>query len=270
MKILVINLLSATERRARLQARADQLGLEIEFLVASGFDDLDDATLERLASYWMRKIPGKDIGCFRSHFRAWELVSKLDEPVLICEDDAVLGNTLTQTLSHIEKHIKDDHVYDLETVPRRHLLAKKPLWTSNGDPQISALRIYQNKIGAGAYVLTPFIAKKLVRKTAGKYVMVDAYLWTRTWIKSYQIEPAPVFQDRCLDAYFGISQKEQEPSVQSSGNRVYGAGRWTFKSRMRRLGLELATVPLILVGLVKGQHRHIKIDAKTFDIDVER
>ncbi|MEE9453152.1 MAG: glycosyltransferase family 25 protein [Paracoccaceae bacterium] len=270
MKILVINLPSATERRARLQARADQLGLEIEFLIASGFDDLDEATLNRLASYWMRKIPGKDIGCFRSHFRAWEQVSKLDVPVLICEDDAVLGDTLAETLNHIEKHIKDDHVYDLETVPRRHLLAKKPLWTSNGDPEISARRIYQNKMGAGAYVLMPFIAQKLVRKTAGKYVMVDAYLWTRPWIKSYQIEPAPAFQDRCLDAYFGITQEEQKPSGQPNDKRVYGAGRWTFKSRMRRLGLELATVPLILIGLVRGQHRHIAINPETFDIDVER
>lgn len=100
MKAIVINL---PRRKDRLDYFKDinaatLTKLELEVLEAVDGRELDMRTVIRMgfdtSKSWRdpirkTKLTRGEVGCFISHFKAWERCVELDEPVLILEDDAI-------------------------------------------------------------------------------------------------------------------------------------------------------------------------------------
>jgi len=193
MKIYVINVPAATKRRAMQEAQAARFGLDLHFINAIDAEGLDDAFCQRAANNWTRLISKKDIACFLSHRHVWSLAAQESGPVMIIEDDVVFSPDIKGILSHLSARSDPwDVIYDLEFAPGPHGLSRVAYWQAD-DPTISARFIYKNKIGLAAYVLSPKAAQRL-HDAENLYAMADAYVYTRPWLKPYQIEPAPAVQ----------------------------------------------------------------------------
>ncbi|PAV25876.1 epitope biosynthesis protein [Tamilnaduibacter salinus] len=94
MEIVVISLRRATDRRHAIQRQFDELGLAFSFL-----DAVDGKQPHPLFSrfnarkaWWIGEIPLTDghLGCYASHYLAWQKCVDDGEPKIILEDDALL------------------------------------------------------------------------------------------------------------------------------------------------------------------------------------
>ena len=95
MKIFVINLPESTARRAHIDAQLGPLDVDYVFFEAVNgnvgrtvFDECDD--YQFFINNGRVPSPG-EIGCFASHRSLWQKCVQLNQPILILEDDAAIG-----------------------------------------------------------------------------------------------------------------------------------------------------------------------------------
>ena len=191
MKILVINLKKATERRQFQTAQLQTLGLDYQFFDAINANDADAM---RPKAYWrtgQRPLRETEKACFLSHRACWEKVLETDEPALILEDDALLSDKVPELLKSL-KTVQDFDILNLETRARQ-------IFTGNILDDMPNIRpLYLNKDGAAAYVLWPNGAKKLIKQSDKVIGLADALLWCNFKLSSFQTYPALAIQsDRC-------------------------------------------------------------------------
>ena len=257
MKVIVINPAFHVGRRRFQEAQLARLGLEAEFIDAVSLEDVPDSFCQTAADSWTRGVWRKDIACLLSHRRAWERVAAGNAACAVIEDDVVLSSRTKAVLEHLAAHpAGEDVIYDLEYVPRRHLLAKTALWSVEGIGQ--AVRIYQNKNGLGACVIGPAAAARMVAEEP-VYAMADAYFWTRPWAQFLQIEPALGVQ---MDNFIDYPQLERLPVAFEE--RLFENHHF-LRAKMRRLRLTLDALPSWIVGQVAGVSRPLDIRREEFE-----
>lgn len=109
LPLLFINLDSDEERRQRMQAEFERLGLQGERFPATRWTALSEAEQARLFSpalnaRWFHKpLVNGEKGCYASHLRAWQWL--LDSPhaaVVVLEDDVSLTPDFTAVVNAIE------------------------------------------------------------------------------------------------------------------------------------------------------------------------
>lgn len=99
MKIFVLNLARATQRRALMESRLAELGLEGEILPAIEGAHIPPAELP--AGTEPGLSPG-EIGCYLSHVRFWQTVVERKLPhAMILEDDVILDPQLMEVADEI-------------------------------------------------------------------------------------------------------------------------------------------------------------------------
>lgn len=92
MKIFIINLKSATEKRQRMKDMLDKVGCDYEFFDAIKGSDVDPETYKS-SPHWMdpyhhRHITQGEVGCAISHFNVWKRIAELNlSHALVLEDD---------------------------------------------------------------------------------------------------------------------------------------------------------------------------------------
>ncbi len=257
MKIYVINVPVATERRAMQEAQAKRFGLDMHFVNAIDAAGLDDEFCQRAANNWTRSISKKDIACFMSHRHVWALAVKETSPVMIIEDDVVFSPTIKDVLAVLAARSDPWNViYDLEFAPGRHGISRTEYWHTK-NPEISARYIYKNKIGLGAYVLSPQAAKRL-HDAQDIYAMADAYVWTRPWLAPYQIEPAPAVQMIYLENVTNLESSAAHNREIRFENQSY------LKRKLIRLGITLDEARRFIEGLRDIDKRPLKFDRDAF------
>ena len=243
MKIYVINVPVATERRAMQEAQAERFGLDMQFVDAVDAGALDDAFCQRAANNWTRHV--------------WSLVAKEDRPVMIIEDDAVFSPAIAGVLAHLsERHDPWNVIYDLEFAPGAHGLSKSESWSAKG-PDISARIIYKNKIGLGAYVISPKAAQRL-HDEEPLYAMADAYVWTRPWLVPLQIEPAPAVQMIYLEGRTNLGSRE------ANSSDIEFVNDSPLRRKLIRLRITLDEARRMIPGLRDTQKRPLIMDKDAF------
>lgn len=94
LEIVVISLQRATERRHAIQRQFDELGLTFSFLDAVDGKQTHPlfARFNARKAWWIGEIPLTDghLGCYASHYLAWQKCLEDDRPRIILEDDALL------------------------------------------------------------------------------------------------------------------------------------------------------------------------------------
>ena len=106
------------------------------------------------------------MGCFYSHYRAWKRCVRLQEPILIFEDDVIFyRDYIPVEWQDILLLVTGKHVYDTDFYQKR-------LIDPQGDPQA---RGFKGKVmpGAVGYGITPQGAAKLLDRYTHTFLPAD-------------------------------------------------------------------------------------------------
>jgi len=263
LRILIISRKADEVRRSFQIRQMAALGLSYEFLDAFEAADLSDEDCQTAASNWPSPTRRQDIACFHSHRKAWQTVIEHGAKTLILEDDAVLSDDIAAVLANIEARNEPwNTVYDLEFAPRRHILNRKRAWQDEAGG-FGATRVYQNRVGLAGYVIGPEAAKRALADTTS-YSLIDAHFWHRSWVAAYQIEPAPVIQQRFLEG-----ETESADFVRPEKDQVF-LPLSKLRKLARRLELESIKARNLILGFFVGQKRDVIIDRSRFQAGVAK
>lgn len=261
MKITVINLPSATDRRQFQCQQAKALGLEFDFKDAVHRDQVPTAIANSLAMQWERKMSPTEVACYLSHFQLWEQVASDNQPQLILEDDALLSAQVPSFLKEVEQLVDIDHI-SLEVRGRKKLIGDKVIYTVV-DTELR--RLYLDRTGAAAYILWPSGAKKLVQLHRGKgAALADAQICRAHQLKSFQAEPPLCIQLDCCEHYGIRSPMTTQSTILNTRRDVDDhRGKWRFKIRRILSQLRMARRQLIYSAL--ATRRQLSPRAKDFN-----
>lgn len=187
---LVINMPSARKRRAMQVNQLTSLGLDYRFLDATTVEAIPGGELARFERGWCRPLAATEVACALSHRRAWAEVAAGSAPVLILEDDAVLGKQTRKVLQALRRQPGLDCV-NLETYTTHKVLGTpRPIDGCNH----TLSRVFRDSGGAAAYLLWPEGARKLLASLPGFFPLADAAINLATGLRKYQLEPACAIQ----------------------------------------------------------------------------
>jgi len=195
MKIYVINLPKDTHRKTFQKKQLEKLNLHADFIDASTPITLGKHMLDTHRNDWQRPLRDVEISCYYSHHYLWEKILTDDSPALILEDDALLSQKLPFLLNKIDT-LKEIDFINLESVGRKKIVSKNSVLLR--EDNISLLRLYLDRNGAGGYILFPSGAKKLLAHAKHGIGLADAHIRSCPGLRAYQAEPIVVVQlDQC-------------------------------------------------------------------------
>lgn len=198
----IITLATATARRAFQQRQALRLDFSPIWHRAMGVDDFGDDIHFENAFSWQRPLKKTEVGCFLSHFKIWEKVAFGFGPIVILEDDVVLSDGWGEVIDELAT-LKDVDCINLEAV------GKKQVGKSRQIGRWCIKRMYLNSSGAGAYLLWPSGAQKLVARYAKEgAALADAFINEAKEFEVWQLDPAIVIQ-MCMLPYYGLPAMEE-------------------------------------------------------------
>ncbi len=175
MKSLVINLNRRPDRLSYFETTNSQRLSQLERLEAVDGKELCALKLNEMGfdtnKNWRdpirkTKLSHGEVGCFISHWRAWERCVELNEPLIIFEDDAILSDSFSE--SEVEELLKEHGILYLARYEMKPDLAVKidgklnrpayPYWLC-------------------AYAITPDTAKILLQGGGSKSIVpADEYV----------------------------------------------------------------------------------------------
>ena len=193
-KSYIINLPREKSRRDFMEIQMEALDIDHTLLPAVAVSDINHSDYINDGMGWERPLRKTELACFMSHKRAWEIAALSDTHSLILEDDALLSSSCKQIVNDVIKNTDFDFMC-LETRFRR----KKLIGPIQKSAKSSFARLYQDRAGAAAYLLSPRGAQKLCERSSYiKAGLADAYISSAYELKSYQIVPALAIQlDQC-------------------------------------------------------------------------
>lgn len=263
MKIMVINLAAATDRLSFQKTQMARLGLAFERFEGVNISDIASEVGQAVFSNWQRPMRPGEIACFLSHRAAWQRIVESQVPTLVLEDDALLSSYVPDVLKALSTWDCADHV-SLEVRGRKKLVGRAAIPATG---PISALRMYQDRSGAAAYVLWPGGAEKLLSKTRQKAGLADSVICESYGLRSYQLEPACAVQlDQC--SAYGLAEIIETRSTTvvdktkhpDPGSIINAAG-----FRFRRIKAQFRMLTRRLTVIHRAQRRFVKLDTSHFD-----
>lgn len=177
--IYVISLATDAERRARMTAQFDRLGLPFHFI--DGIDGRgmsekarEQAAPSRLQRYWSH-LTGGEIGCALSHLAAIRMIAEGPHPfAAVFEDDVTVCPDFLEFLAALERDPPPFDVMWLSQSPPKAHRAILPLGRLAGR-QIRA-RVYLDYTAAAA-IYTRAAARRLADAIKFIVAPIDHMLW---------------------------------------------------------------------------------------------
>lgn len=260
MRILVINLNSATDRLSFQSEQLTAMGLKFERIEAREAPETPSPAFLERASQWQRPMRKNEIACLNSHETAWKIIATSKEPGLILEDDAVLSSRLPKVLDVLNNFPEVEHV-TLEVRGRKKILANSAKAIT---PKDNLRRLYQDRTGAAAYILTPEGASKLLAKSKKAAGLADAIIASNYALSSWQLEPALAFQlDQCaqygltspIDPTTSIGTSETQKPVPKNSIQAL-----RFKARRLLAQMRMGWRQISVLTIARRRHVEVEID----------
>lgn len=256
MKAYVISMTSATERRRFQQTQLTRLSIDYEICDAVTVKTISSNEIAKLRGNWERPMSNVEVACYLSHYRLWQRVFDEDKPALILEDDAILSDGITAFIAELAD-TPFNHI-SLETRRRKKLLGKEPV-AQVGSVQLH--RLYQDRTGAAAYLLSPMGARKLLaRHKEFGAALADAQICRAYELESYQTVPALAVQADCAEHYGVEPPIATTSSILNSRLEVdYDESEvWRYKLRRVASQLRMGRRQLSLLGRAKRTYVDFK------------
>lgn len=256
MKVFVINLTNEVKRRYFQEKQLTQLGLNYTITTAVSVDDINKTIYEKHYHDWQRPLRKAEMACYFSHQKLWQTIIDNNQPALILEDDAILSKDTAKVLQALENKIDIDLV-DFEVFAKQKYLAK------TGETLIDDYQLFYihlNSAGAGAYVLYPSGAKKLLACEAKKGIApTDSHIPDCHALKSLQIEPALSMQPEFLE-YYCLENKYHEWTYSTTSADKTNKQKFVFKRIIAQIKLGLYKLWLLPIA----NKRFIKLNKQDF------
>jgi glycosyl transferase family 25 len=186
MRTFLINLKSAVDRKKRMTAQLNSLGISFEMFEAVYGKELP---IETAAKYYdmdfyhkrQKSYTAGSVGCALSHFFIYEKIVKEKIPVaFLLEDDMELTEDLPQVLDAIENKIRKDEIIMIYYQSFTELELIQPeaeiLYTQY---QLFPLVNLKGLTCTGAYCITYDVAKRFIDKLPPLTTFAD------DWLKFY-------------------------------------------------------------------------------------
>lgn len=246
--IVVISLARATARRAHVADVLGRLDLPFRFHDAVDAAALTEAAFLRLCGLWCRPLRRGEVACALSHRQVWETVAAGTAPVLVLEDDVVLGRDSPAILSRLSG-IGDLDCITLETMNIRKVLrGGAPI----GIGTYALSGVVRDSGGAAAYLLWPDGARKALRGLPGFLPLADAAINLAPGLRKAQLEPACAIQAMFLDDV----PDTLRASTASAGQRPRGTTPGArLRFALRRLVVELFIATRLLRAMGRSRKR---------------
>ena len=203
MKIIVISLLSSLKRRASAQKQLDELCQEFEFLDAvdgrtSQHPLLDSYDEEKFIIHYGRPANKGELGCYSSHYLAWQRCIDLQEPVLIMEDDFQLTERFSDALEICEQLISRQGYIRLQETRKSRAFFERQV----GD--FSLVKYTKAPQGGLCYVLTPQVAQRFIEHSEEFIYPLDVF------VRHFWIHKVPLYGLTPYVADGGVLADESE------------------------------------------------------------
>lgn len=260
--VYIISLASAQRRRAFQEAQAQRLGFEPMWQAAVGVKDFSDEEFLQHAFRWQRPLKKTEVGCFLSHQRVWQRIAVSGGPAVVLEDDVILADHWVSAIAALSQ-LQGLDLINLEAV------GKKQLGESRHCGALTIQRLHLNSSGAGAYLLWPQAAQRLLQRAEQHgAALADVFINEACEISAWQLVPAIVIQ-QCMLPYYGLpaqeegaSQiaREQHASPLPPSLMVAWAMRWRrlvgeFKKGISKMGILLGHRRQFVPFLTHQRHR---------------
>lgn len=234
--VKVISMVAATDRRKAFAAGAQSSSMPWDFFAAlrspPGTLIYDEAlAIKRFG----RPLKPGEIGCYASHFAAWEqfLASAADQ-LVIFEDDIVVDWPAVEQLCRHDLGARGIHILKLfATHPVHAKVVKYKLLSDHSH----LIRLRGYTYGTQAYVLSRHGAAALYASCRQMTMPVD-WAMSRYWdygVPNYAVFPFPILER------YGPSTIEHAQALQVSRSRLqrYARFSWRIKERASRAVVDL-------------------------------
>lgn len=241
MQALVINMKESQDRWSFMAKQLQELGLSYSRLEAYDLSTLSVEEFERYSQSWERPLRKAEVGCFLSHKSVWQKVVKENKPYLVLEDDVLISKDIVDVLSYFDQ-TNEYGLINFETTHRQKLIGNSEVRINH---KYSLRRLFHNKTGSAAYIIWPFLAKKLLAKYSDqKAALADAAIYTNFFkLKQFQITPALAVQFQ-YSKFFSIESPFKDSSSIASNPRPKKTSLM-FKYRRYRIQLSIAMVQFL-------------------------
>jgi glycosyl transferase, family 25 len=217
MNILIINLPEATDRLNFQRMQMKRLGLDFEIVTAVEGQSIDPVYYQKMRTTGMRILSHNEVGCFLSHLECWQRCVESNQPTMVFEDDAVIGNVLPHVLTDFLTMIPDGpSILSLEFFSTKKRVSKRVADLNNGAGSIYNLAFAG--AGAAAYIIWPKAAKLCLEKARKQISLADIFLYSIKGTHLYQIVPALVMQ-LGVCGHEGIIGNAASSTINSAGSR---------------------------------------------------
>ena len=246
-RIYVINLARATDRLAAMRSKLDELGLPFERIDAvdgramSVEERMEFARLRARANGW---LPGA-IGCFRSHFQAWNRIAEDSAGFgVVFEDDVHISSSLPMVVTNLGKHLGHFDIVRFEGTRHRVLLDMKE---SLSVLPISLYGVRSETWGAGAYAITRDAARLLLVEPVKSHSPVDFFLFDKR--SSAAARRHRIFQSvpaLCVQSKFDLVRGTVQ--TQYGSDIEHGSDRSRWQHRLRIVAWRVRGLKNLIVG----------------------
>lgn len=204
MKLYVISLPEAAERRERAARQLAEAGLRFEFFDAlRGEQAMAEGHFERCDNAeWLlntgREVTPAEIGCFASHRSVWQKCVELGEPVMIMEDDFQLLPGFAGAVQKVARRIEEFGFIRLQDETR----ARRERVRDYGD--YTLWRYTKVPHSAMCNGMTPEVARRFVEMTRVACEPVDVFI-KKFWVHGqpiYGLTPYTVTESRLSEKTF--------------------------------------------------------------------
>ena len=231
LKIFVISLPDAMERRERVARQLGELGLSFEFFDAMrGEQVLADRYFERCdEEEWLlntgHSMSLGEVGCFASHRSMWQKCVELGEPLMIMEDDFQLLPGFAGAAEKVAENISSCGFIRLQTETR----ARKQCVAVQGD--YTLWRYTKVPHSSMCNSLTPEVARKLVEQTRVIYEPVDVFM-KKFWVHGqpiYGLTPYAVTESTLSQQTYILHREKVPKGIARSTRRFLRKCGWEVK-----------------------------------------
>lgn len=204
MKLFVINLEKALERRQRVTEKLAEIGMGCEFFAAvNGFEGLPEELADKPDDEYRIKYRGRPLtpgekGVYASHYLLWKKCIELDEPIAIFEDDFLPTPFFSQVIAKLpELHERYDY---LRLEPQDTNFSNKMV--ENTPDGFQVVMWMDNAGGARGYSITPKAARRFVEESETWLCAVDNFIGEpyRHHIPSMGVIPYAVFNPSDMES----------------------------------------------------------------------
>lgn len=212
MKVFIIHLERSLDRKEYMQGQIQRLfeknsslknQLEFIFFKATDAKNKEHLEFKDHFPWWASWVFGRELSdgekaCFASHYRLWQECVRLNEPIMVLEDDVELSDAF---LNHGEEYIHELSKSEYEYIRLCYLFDKELYLLNESGYYLS----FEKISGTQGYILKASAARKLLRYAKRWICPVDDYMDKFYKHKVLNIVKKPLLLKHSLELQSNIS-----------------------------------------------------------------